>query len=136
VSTPQTELTAPNGIRWQIHMKQRQILIIWLALLWAIVLYFLVMRLVKPASPSGDEFLANVLVGVSLMLAVVSIPLRKNVADRNRALGYLFGAIFCDTAALMGVVSWFVTGSSRAYFCLIIGLLAMLIHYPGRDQGD
>jgi hypothetical protein len=106
-------------------MNRRKELIVWLAILWAIVMYYVVMRVVQLPAPTAGPSLANILVVVSVGLVGLSIVLR------NR---FLIAVVFCDAAAVLGLVGWFVTGAPRSYYCLVAGIVGMLVHFPGSPK--
>jgi hypothetical protein len=108
-------------------MTRRTKLIVWLAMLWAIVMYCVVMRLLPAPSAPRDNSLDNVLLAASVALAGASLAIRSR---------FLVAVILCDAAAAMGLVSWFVTGSPRSFYCLVPAILAMLVHFPGEKAGS
>ncbi len=53
-----------------------------------------------------------------------ALPIRK---ERT---GFILAIALCDTAALFGLVVYFVTGSPRAWVYMAIGLVGLLVHRP------
>jgi F0F1-type ATP synthase membrane subunit c/vacuolar-type H+-ATPase subunit K len=109
-------------------------LILWFAMFMALAMYYLVMRIATPEAPTADPALPNILVALSVVMAGLSIPIRILVARRNPKNGFILGLAFCEAAALYGVVVWYISGSHRAYYCLLAGAVGMLLHIPRRGQ--
>ena len=102
----------------------RRRLALWLAMVFSIMMYFVVIQRVTPASPQENPTLVYAMLGASIALVVTSF-VAKRVAD-------ILALALCEAAALLGVVAWFVTAWSRSYVFLIVGLAGMLLHYPKR----
>ena len=119
----------------------RQQVILWMAMLASVVMYFVVVKMV-PATPSVDNPLfAYVGIGIGVCLVATSIPLRNHFLARARGgmpglyrLAVIVPIVFCEAAALLGVVVWFLTASPQYYWNLIIGVLGMLMHFPKRAE--
>jgi uncharacterized membrane protein len=120
--------------------EYRQQVVIWLAMVVAIGLYFAILRLAQPASPTDNPLLVDILLFVALVLLGVSFAVKNVFLARGRAqnkpalrrAGPLIALVLCDTAALFGILVWFMTGSPRANWFLLIGLAGVLLHYPSR----
>jgi hypothetical protein len=108
--------------------------IVWFGIFAAIPMYYVVMRMVPPEAPSADPTLPNILVPLSVVLAGLSIPIRKLVARSKPIPAFVLALILCEIAALCGLVLWFTTGSPRSYYCLAAGALGMLLHFPRATQ--
>ena len=115
--------------------------IIWVAMLWSIVMYFVVMQLVHPLEPAGSPGLVTALLVVAFALVVASLLIKSRFFTQAREsgktglrrVGQLLALAFCEAAALMGVVAWFFTGSPRSYYLVIVGFVGVLLHYPTRE---
>lgn len=105
--------------------------VVWLAMLYSIVMYFVVMRLLAPPGPADNPALVAALTGIAALLVVVSFLVKGRFAVRNA--GHLLALALCEAAALMGVVSWFLTASPRSYYPLAIGFAGTLMHWPSRE---
>ena len=109
----------------------------------SIVMYYVVMRLLQPASPVDNPHLVTVLTVGSLALVGASFLVKRRFSARARETGapgprragQLVALACCDTAALFGLISWFVTGSPLSYYPVVIGLGGLLMHYPAAARG-
>ena len=108
-------------------VEYRGRLILWLAMTFAIVMYFVVIQRVTPASPQENPTLVYAMLAASVALVAASFVVKaKRVPD-------ILALALCEAAALLGVVAWFTTGWSRSYVFLIVGLAGILLHYPRRE---
>jgi hypothetical protein len=48
--------------------------------------------------------------------------------------GLILAFVFCEVAALFGLMGLFVTGNRYAYALLALGALAIALHFPRRGQ--
>ena len=112
-------------------------LIIWFAMLISIAMYYLVMLTLKPGTPTADSALPNILLALSVATVGVSIPIQRLLARTKPRSAFVVAVVLCELSALYGLVLWTTTGSPRAYYCLVVGAVGMLLHVPRRDQsGD
>jgi len=102
-------------------------IIIWAAILGSIVMYYVVMRMVKPPSPLNDVTVALVLSVSSLVLVGSSFLLKRRLAAPG---GFIVALALCDAGAVLGLASWFITGSPLAGYPLIFGFAGALLHFP------
>jgi len=108
-------------------MDRRVQVVIWAAMLGSMAMYYVVMRMVKPASPAATLNVALALALTSATLVGLSFLLKRRMAVRN---GFIVALALCDAGAVLGLVSWFVTGSPLSYYALILGFGGVLLHYP------
>ncbi len=122
--------------------QRRTELFIWIAVLYAAVLYAVVMKLAPARGALDNPTLVSVFLIASLALVAISLAIRSRFNERAREsrhpeglrrVGFLVGLAVCESAALVGVVSWFVTGSPRSYWMVLFGFLGLLAHYPKRE---
>jgi F0F1-type ATP synthase membrane subunit c/vacuolar-type H+-ATPase subunit K len=124
--------------------KYKQRITLWLAILFSVAMYFVVVRMVQPQGVKDNPALVNILLIAAASLVVASFlaesALRTLAREKNNAqleqAAYIVALVLCESAALFGVVIWFVTGSSRYYLLLLIGFAGILLHYPRRDEPD
>ena len=103
-------------------------------------MYYVLTRIVRPASASDNPVLFHTLLALACVSAVSSFAVKKWYAVRAqsedkpafRRTGYLLSLVLCEAAALYGVVVWFVTASPHSYVFMLIGGIAMLLHFPTR----
>ena len=76
------------------------------------------------------------------MVVMASILIKQRVVQRavekrDAALlqsAYILGFALCESAAFLGVVDHFVTGSRYYYFSFALALVGMLKHFPKKDD--
>lgn len=121
--------------------QHRQQLVIWLAMVMSLVMYFLILRLVPAPVTEGVPGLVTGLMVVAIGLVALSFLVKSRMASRGDGEGpprqshaaMIVPVAMCEAAALFGVVVWFVAGSVEAYYFLLLGLVGMLLHYPKRE---
>jgi hypothetical protein len=107
--------------------NRRNLIIIWAAMEVSIVMYYVVMRVVKPQSPLNDVTIALVLAVCSVALVGLSFLAKRRMAERP---GFILALAMCDAGALLGLVSWFVTASPLSFYPLILGFGGIGLHFP------
>jgi hypothetical protein len=123
-------------------LEYRQQVILWAAMLIAIAMYAVLLRVAPAQNATENPVIMNVLLVASLGLVAASFALKSHFLQRGRDLGkpafrrmaLIIGLTFCEAGALCGVVAWFLTGSTRSYWMLGIGFVGMLMHYPTRES--
>jgi hypothetical protein len=132
---PSTQLSAEDQ---SFRDSRRGVLKLWIVMLASTVLSFLIIQAVRPGNRVDNPLLAGTLLGVAIASALASFVARKWFESRARiennprlrGAGFLLAMVFCESASLYGVMSWFLTASRQSYLCILIGAIAMLIHYP------
>lgn len=115
-------------------------LIVWLAMAGSIGFYFVVLRMIPPNAAQENPMLVNILLAAAFGAVALSFPARQwfhtraatGDSEEARRLSFVVELALCESAALFGLVVWFVAGSPRAYWCLALGLLGDLLHFPTR----
>jgi hypothetical protein len=123
-----------------VESQYRTMLILWLAFLSSIVMYF-VISLVIPANAEPSNRLLPILFSViAAFLVVFSFAVKKKllsqaVDEQKIALvnkAFILAAAFCEAAALIGLLDLFIA-RDRYYFALIaFSFLGLLLHFPRR----
>ncbi len=108
-------------------MDRRKQIIVWAAMLGSILMYYVVMRVLKPAPAGGDVTAALALAVGSAALTGVSFLMKRRLAS---PVGFMVALAMCDAAAILGLISWFLTGSPLSYYPLVFGFAGVLLHYP------
>ena len=127
----------------KIELRLRTMRILWIALLFSIVMYYVYTMVVgrpENAAPNDTIFLVSVAVGfVTIILSFVI----KNKALANAATqqkvelvqpGYIVAWALCEVSALLGMLVFFATSSRYYYLLFILGALAQLVHFPRREH--
>jgi len=118
-------------------------LTVWLAMVISIGMYFVAIRLIQPTEALDDPTLINMLLIMALCFVVASVLLKNYFIGRAAATGlkvyrrlsFIVPLVFCESAALFGVVAWFTTGYTKAYWFFVLGLAGDLLHFPVRSDG-
>jgi hypothetical protein len=112
-------------------------LILWLVMVLAGVLYFVVIILIPADNPSSDPVLDTALLAIATGLVAVLFPVKNRIRGpqeiRNlirERQAQIVAVVLCDAAPVFGVAMHFVTGSARAQ----IGTAGLLLHYPKREE--
>lgn len=121
--------------------QYRQQLVIWLALVMSLVMYFVILRLVPPPVTEAVPGLVTGLMVGAIGLVAFSFLVRNRMVARGDTEGaprqppapMIVPLAMCEAAALFGVVVWFVAGTAEAYYFLLLGGIGMLLHYPKRE---
>jgi hypothetical protein len=132
----------PQQIEAKAEVRHRIILMIWFSLLMSISIFFVMTMMIPGNAAEPNTTLSFALIGVAFMVVVASVLIKPRVVQRaiekrDPAMvqtGYILSFALCESAAILGVVDHFVTGSSYYYFSFALGLLGMLMHFPKKDH--
>ena len=114
--------------------------ILWLAMILSVVMYFVVTQVAKPPSTQDNPTLVRTLLVVAVSLVASSFQIKKQLLARSPGaapsarLGYIVALVLCESAAVFGVAVYFVTGSPRYSWFLVLGLAGLLLHYPRPER--
>ena len=134
-------MTTPN--KDNLDSLYRSMVIIWIAQIMSVVMFFVVTQLVEvPADRPENKILSFVFAAVGTFCAIISFVvraqlLRKSVEQQNPALvqtANITGRALCEVPAILGVVERFVLPGRDYLLLLLIGALAMLLHFPKRSD--
>jgi hypothetical protein len=104
--------------------------------------YFVLIRLVPPNAPAPNPALDTTLLVMAAGLVAVSFPLESRIRGPQEEIrnpprertAQILGLTLCESAALLGVVLHFTTGSPRDQLIVAIGIAGLLLHYPKREE--
>ena len=121
------------------HHIQR---ILWLAMILSVGMYFAVAQFVQSPSTQDNPTLVTTLLVVAVTLVASSFQVRKQLLARSRNGGgpqaaltaHIVALALCESAAVFGLVVYFVTGSPRYSWFLVLGLAGLLLHYPRPER--
>jgi hypothetical protein len=122
--------------------KYRFQLTFWLVFIVWTSMYFVVLHVVRPADATPDPTFVNTALIISALLVAASVVVKYYGKRRAAITGgevswrvsFMLALMFCEMAALFGVAVWGATGSSKAYWFLVLGLAGMLYHIPRRAE--
>lgn len=132
----------PKSAQTAVDARYRIILIIWLAMLASLGLYFLMTKFIEVPAADGDGTILWVLwalgvaiTGISFLLkrALLSKSVRKQRLEAVQ-VAYITAFALCDAGGIFGVIAYFSTGHRYYYLLFITPVLGMLLHMPRRDD--
>jgi F0F1-type ATP synthase membrane subunit c/vacuolar-type H+-ATPase subunit K len=123
-----------------IEARYRVLLILWLAMLISIGMFFLISRLVPHPSYDSDSPLFAVMgalgsITLSLSFRFKSKFVAQSIEKQSASIlqqGYIIAWALCEATALFGLLIFFVTGSRFYFFFFMFAVLGMLFHMPRR----
>lgn len=127
--------------------RYRTMLILWLALLMSVVMFFVMTIVAAPepldqdrAAPSSVVLFA--LTGVGTFLVVISFLVKRKMLQRSvekqepmlvqQAL--VVACAMCEVSALFGVFERFAIASGGHYVLFLVSAIGIALHFPKRDQ--
>lgn len=123
-----------------VDSQYRTMLILWIAFLSSIVMYFFISFVVPATAEPENRLLTIIFSAMSAFLVVGSFVVKKKflsqaVDEQKIGLvnkGFVLAAAFCEAAALFGLLDLFVA-RDRYYFVLIaLSFVGLLLHFPRR----
>ncbi|MDQ3474364.1 MAG: hypothetical protein M3447_11570 [Acidobacteriota bacterium] len=134
-------MTTPN--KNDIDTRYRSMVILWIAQVMSVVMFFVVTQFVEvPEDRPENNILSFVFAGVGTFCAIISFAvraklLRKSVEQQDLALvqtANITGRALCEVPAILGVIERFLLPGREYLLLLLIGAVAMLLHYPRRSD--
>jgi uncharacterized membrane protein len=86
------------------------------------------LHVVQPTGAARDPTFVSTVLVISVLLVAASVVVKYY--GKSQRVFFMLALMFREAAALFGVTVWFVTGSSKAYWFLVLGLAGMLYHTP------
>jgi hypothetical protein len=135
MSSPQTDQTNEE-------LQYRTLLILWVALLMSVVMYFVVtFFIVRPATET-NLLLTITLSGLSVLLVFVSFAVKSRFLSRSVdsqdiklvRIGSVIAWAICEAAALLGLVDFMLTPDRYYFVPMALAFLGILLHFPRRNQ--
>jgi len=125
----------------QVEGAHRSLLIIWAGIFFSVA-GFLLLTIMVPSKAQPDTVLPMVLIGVGFANVVLSFILKKfllakSLAQQDLKLvqqAYIVALALCESAALLGLLVHFLTGSVYYYAAFAIGVIGMLLHFPKKQH--
>ena len=125
-----------------VEPRHRNILIIWAAILMLVPMY-LVLIWINSVPPDPEKStLALMLTGLSIVPVAISFLVKQKLlakaADSQKLelvqQAYVVAFALCEAALLLGLVTYFVTGSPYYVAAFAIGALGILLHFPRKQH--
>lgn len=143
MNQPSNQTGADAGL----EARLRTMRILWVVFLITIGLYALMCVFTLPPVNAAEEDANNTTLLTALAsFAVASVAASFLLKGRIYAqaarqsdpakfqTGFIIAEVFCEVAALFGLVGLFVTHNRYAYALFVLGALGQLLHFPRRDQ--
>jgi|SRR5687767_7277073 hypothetical protein len=134
-------MTTPN--KHNIDTVFRSMMILWIAQIMSVVMFFVVTQFVEvPDNRPENNILSFVFAAVGTFCAILSFVvraklLRQSVEKQDAKLvqtANITGRALCEVPAILGVIARFILPGREYLLLLLIGALAMLLHYPRRSD--
>jgi hypothetical protein len=122
-------------------------LILWLALLMSVVLYFLVAHFAAPAVDyeprnSTTRVLVVALTVAAILIVAASFFMRRTLLARSIerqqinlvSQANIVAYAMCEVSALLGVLECFVIGYPNYYFLMLLAAIGIAAQFPRREH--
>jgi hypothetical protein len=138
--------TDQQSAQAKVEARYRVLLTLWSAFVMTVGVYALIAYLAAPqgADAGGDDnnLLFWILAALGVSTVAISFALKRQflaqAADKQRPelvqTGLVIALVLCETAAIFGLLSYFITRERYSYFLFIIAALGMLLHRPRREH--
>jgi hypothetical protein len=130
---------APTKV--DIDLRYRTMLILWLAQMMSVVMFFVMTQLVdSSAEKPANSRLSFIYTGVGASLAILSFVIRSKILSQSVEkqdillvqTAQVIGCALCEVPALLGILERF-TLPGRDYLLLLgISFFSMALHFPRR----
>ena len=133
----------PTSNKHDIDARYRNMLIVWIGQVMSVVMFFIVTQFVEaPTGLPENNILSFVFAAVGSFCAIISFVvraklLRQSVEKQDLALvqtAAITGRALCEVSAILGVVERFILPGREYLLLLLIGALALVLHYPRRSD--
>lgn len=126
-----------------IELRIRTMRIVWLALAFSVVMYFVFTLFVgRSENATPNNTLSLTLIVVALSTVLISFLLKSKLI--NRAIeqqqvpmvqqAYIVTWAIAEVGALLGILDFFATGNPYYYVPMLIACVGQLLHYPRREH--
>lgn len=135
--------TNPINPKESFELKLRTLRILWFAMFMSVVLYYGLTFFMGPREEiEPNPMVSVILVAIALSTTLISFLIKakllaRAVEQQNVQLvqqTYILALALCETAALLGLLDYFMTGHPHYYILFIIGALGQLLHFPRREH--
>lgn len=125
-----------------VEQRHRNILIIWAAILMVIPMYLVLVWISSVPPDPEKSTLMLALTGLSIVPVATSFLVKQKLLAKAAELhkldlvqqAYVVAFVLCEAALMLGVVTYFVTGSPYYVAAIAIGALGILFHFPRKQH--
>jgi hypothetical protein len=127
--------------------RYQTLVILWLALMISVGMYFLFALFAAPAFHTGSLQSTSLpllvtLTALGLFFVILSLVVKRRLLERSvtqQDLGLVqkslvIGCAMCEVSALLGLLASFLIGGRDYYLLFVIAALGMALHFPRRLQ--
>lgn len=120
----------------------RVLRIIWLAILFGVVVLFVITRLVQSSIVDGNKTLFWSLWALGFISFCVSFALKyklvKQAIEKHRPelvlTAHIIAFALCEATGLFGLIAYSITGIQQYYLFFVLSGFGVLLHKPQRDD--
>jgi hypothetical protein len=125
-----------------VELRHRNILIIWAAILMLVPMYLVLVWINSMPPDPEKSTLSFMLIGLSLVPVAISFLVKQKLLAKAAELqklelvqqAYVVAFALCEAALLLGLVTYFVTGSPYYVAAIAIGALGLVMHFPRKQH--
>ena len=134
---------SPNNSQFNIEQRLRTIRILWIAMLFSVVVYYVFTLFVpQQIERQPNSTVSLFLLAVGVLATIISFPIKRRflnqAVDQQRVQvlqqGYIFTWAVNEIAALFGLLDFFLTGNRYYFVLFLIAAIGLLLHYPKRQH--
>jgi len=134
---------SPPELEQKIELRIRTIRTLWFALLVSVLMYFVLTLFIgKPKNATPNNLLSVVLAGAGVFTTLLSLVIKSKFLARSVEQqrvdmvqqGYLIAWVLCETAALLGLLDFFVTGNRLYWVSFVVAAIGQLVNFPRRQD--
>ena len=139
MNSPSAQNPEPDNI----ELRLRTMRILWLALVMAIVMYYVFTLFTgRPADRAPNTTVFLVLVSAAVLTVLISFPIKnallKKATDQQQVplvqQAYIVAWAVVEVGGLLAILDFFLTGDRYYYVMLIIAACGQLLHAPKREH--
>ncbi|MFY9619349.1 MAG: hypothetical protein WAM70_14270 [Pyrinomonadaceae bacterium] len=125
-----------------VELRHRNILIIWAAILMLVPMYLVLTWMTSVPPDPEKSTLSLMLIGLSIVPVAISFLVKQKLLAKAAEVqkpelvqqAYVVAFVACEAALLLGLVTYFVTGSPYYVAAIAIGALGILLHFPRKQH--
>lgn len=133
----------PKDAQESFELKFRTLRLLWIAMFMSIVLYYGLTFVMGPREVNEpNRMVSLILAFIGLSTTLVSFPIKSKLITRAAEQqqvqlvqqGFILALALCETAALLGLLDYFLTGNRYFYILFIIAAVGQVFHFPRREH--
>ncbi|MFN2514612.1 MAG: hypothetical protein ABR556_00220 [Pyrinomonadaceae bacterium] len=136
----QTKVSGKQNNQVSVDTQNRTLLILWIASLSTIVIYFFISLLLPGYEGRENKSLTILFSAAGAFLVVVSFAVKKNFLSRSvetQQVGrvktaFILAAAFCEAAALLGLLDLLIAHDRYYFLLMAFAFGGLLLHFPRR----